>query len=1127
MAGPEIRVLGPLRLTLGGREIALGTPMQRAVLGRLIVARGQAVAAERLVDDVWAGAPPPKAASVLQVHIHNLRRLFEPDRPRRAPSRYIVSESSGYALRFPENAVDAWQFEEQLRTYQELISNPDARPLPGERSALLETVLNQWHGPALEAFADAEWAAAEANRLTDLRLTALELNAQAKLELGRSGEVVIELRALFDEHPGREELVRLLATAQYKLGQKLEALTTIRRSREFLSAEFGVDPGPGLRHLETAILTHSTELAVPGGLPVTTEYRAPTAGYCTETPSATGYSAELAELLELAETARTGRLRLAWISGEAGIGKTTLSETVLAALTTTGWTVATGSCPDIDGAPMAWPWAEIHSILDSAAAEQSPAIGGDDAFTLSRKLAQSCRRAAVSAPVAILLEDVHRADTATLQVLRQVVNWLRDEPVLVLATAQRSEAGPGVLNTAAALAQYAATHLELTGLDAAGTRQTAEAAGLAPLGPDLLAQLHARTGGNPLFVRKLAKLLAAHGTMEQVPESVREIIDNRIARLPVGVTEVLQHISIWGAGMELGLLSLTTGSPPDALIDLIAAAEAAGLVGTEGGGRISFEHALIRDAVYLGIPPLRRGRMHWSALELLREHTDSYPASARDPDTLARHAMLGASTETSRAAIEYVRTAAERQMSRRNRGACVRLLRAAVELHDLAGDTAEHAQHADRIELLDTRCALVTALAYDNRHREARAERLRALALAEHLDKDHLRTRSRTTAATFGTEATHAGHFRARALTCWRAPVIWAIREWRTPDHRIRRALSRALADHGPPEPTNASAPALIRLLIAASFEAGLQEYDGEQAMARQALTLARTLGDPELLCAAINAVTYLTFDFGPEFLALTAELERVAGRAGLAEYQALAHFMGYRAAVAHGELREAARLVAHAVEYADEGQLQPLLDLVSCFAATMELLRGEVEPAERLYEQFGRRITRSGIANAAEAKLFCALGTGWARGDLSGLTARLGEIYTLLPGAFGQAYALALVHAGERERARVVYAETAGVREEMYPLLMSALRARAAIALGEMDDIRALYEYLLPHSGTIIGSETGMTVFGPLDTVLAALAAALGDTAAAATHRDSAQEQLARIRIELPIAGNSLLRVA
>lgn len=752
---------------------------------------------------------------------------------------------------------------------------------------------------------------------------------------------------------------------------------------------------------------------------------------------------------------------------------------------------------------------------------------------------------------------MHRADTATLQVLRQVVNWLREEPVLVLVTMRRSEAGAVVHNTAAALAQYTAAALELNGLDLAGTRRTAQAAGLTALSEDLLSQLHARTGGNPLFVRELAKLLAAHGSLEQVPESIRDLIDNRVAQLPAGVTEVLQHISIWGAGSELGILSLAVGLPEDRLIDLIAAAEAAGLVGTGPTGSITFEHALIRDAVYLGIPALRRGRMHWAALELLEAHADAYPALARDPEVLARHAILGASAETARTAIELVRAAARRRMDRRMRSETARLLRAAVELHELAGDAADHAERADRTALLDTRCALVTALAYDNQHRAARAERARALTLAEDLGGDDLRI---------------------RALTCWRAPAIWAAREWGTPDHRIRQALARALApyrlpaaadrapaaalgigrEEGPGGSRTTLAPAenaagqplstselvwlpgdtygvgagrspesLILLLIAATFEAGLDEYAGGQRLALQAVRLARSLGDPELRCAAINAATYLEFDYGPEFATLAAELEQVAADAGLAEYQALAQHLGYRAAVAHADLREAARRALDAVEYADEGQLQPLLDMVSCLAATMELLRGDIDLSEQLYRQFVQRIARSGATNVAEVELFCATAIGWARGDLSGLVERLAEMYTELPSIFGQAYALALVHAGKPAIARTVYTATDRVREEMYPLLMSAQRARTAIALGETADIRALFEYLAPHTGTVIGIETGSTAFGPMDTVLAELAEALGDRTAAAEHRERARLLLERIRTELPVTGDSLLRVA
>ncbi|MVU75689.1 AAA family ATPase [Nocardia sp. ET3-3] len=1178
MAGAELRVLGPLQLSVDGRDTALGTPMQRAVLGRLIVAHGQVVSTERLIYDLWSGHPPPKAAAVLQVHIHTLRRLFEPQRARRAPSRFIVSESSGYALKIPENAVDAWHFEQQLRTYQELVGNPDIDTDPAERNALLEAALSLWHGPALEAFAEADWAVAEADRLTDLYLTAVELNARTELELGRSGEVVRELRQLFEDHPGREEIVRLLALAQYQLGQQLEALTTIRRSREFLATHFGVDPSPALRDLELAILNHSATLTAASPLPATqtaviTVPTDPTAaqphsttGYAdpdvtgvsgadavvggaaaiaapaTESHSATGYVSELSELLGTAEAARDGHLRLAWVSGEAGIGKSVLAEATLSALATARWIVATGTCPEIDGAPMAWAWSEILSTLDATTGGPAPvpdpptsppaaAPTAADVFGLARVIAEKCRRAAGFAPVALVLEDAHRADPATLQVLRQVASWLRDEPVFVLVTMRRSESVAATHNTVAALAQFTGAWVELDGLDPAGTRDVALAAGVGEIDDARLAQLHRRTGGNPLFVRELAKLLAAQGNPDEVPDSIRELIEDRVGQLPTGVAEVLRHLSIWGESVDLAILSAATGLDEDTVIDLVTAAEAAGLVESGGSGSIRFEHGLIRDAVYVSIPALRRGRMHWAALELLERDGAMFPAVARDPDVLARHAVRGATAENASRAIEYVEQAAELRSHSGMRSASVRLLRSAVELHRLARHDADHAPVADRIALLRTRCALVTALAYDNRHREAQAERDRALALAERLDDPDLLV---------------------RALTCWRAPVIWAIRDWREPDQHMRRALSRALARHGvhpsvlallettgigkaaidhrspawrdaeliaaTANSSDAADGDLVLLLVAATFETGLVEFSTGHRLAAEALAIARRTGDPELLCAAINAVTYLAFEYDAEFSELVTELEAVATAAGLAEYRALSHYLGYRAALARADLREAGQRAAAAVEFADEGQLQPLLDMVGCFAATMELLRGDIELADGLYAQFTTRTRRSGVANHAEAELFCALAVGWARGDLGGLLPRLANAYAALPAAAAPAYTLALLRTGQHERARMVYENSDPIAAGFYPVLMSALRAVAAIELGDIPAISRLYEYLAPHGGTLVGVETGMTEFGPMDSILAALAEARGDAEAAAAHRDRAERLLERIRAELPV---------
>ncbi|WP_282785480.1 MULTISPECIES: BTAD domain-containing putative transcriptional regulator [unclassified Nocardia] len=1096
MAGPHVRVLGPLHMSIDGREVPLGTPMQRAVLGRLIVARGQAVSTERLIEDLWAGSPPPKAATVLQVHIHNLRRLFEPDRPRRAPSRFIVSESSGYALNLPPEAVDAWHFEELLRAHQELLNDADQRADTRDRSHLLENALACWNGPALEAFMDTEWAVAEANRLTDLRLTAAELDAQAKLDLQRPGDVVIELRQLFDEHPGREEIARLLALAQYQLGQQLEALATIRRCREFLAEEFGVDPGPGLRVLETAILNHASNLAGAAEPPTTTTAtaNAPTTNASAHAiddetavgrdgggiACATDYSGELAEVLAVAEAARGGRLRLAWVTGEAGFGKTTFAESALARLRGNGWTVAAGACPEVDGAPVAWAWSEVVAGLDTTAAPEPAA----DPFTLSRTVTQLC--ASTVAPVALLLEDLHRADTATLQVLRQVTSWLRDQPVLILVTLRRSEGGPDTHATTAALAQHTAAWLELTGLDRTGTRSVALAAGLTALDDAALDRMHRRTGGNPLFVRESARLLAAGGDPDAVPDAVRELVDSRIARLPFGVAEVLRQLSVWGDEVELSRLAPAAGMPEDALIDMVTAAESVGLVRTDRAGRIRFEHSLIRDTVYRGIPSLRRARMHWSALEILERRRRDGPAAA-DPLLLARHAVLGASAETAHHAIDRVRAAARHCMDHGMRSAAVELSHSVIELHELAGHDGEHADRRDRTALLDALCALVTALADNGSQRDARAARDRALELAERIGGDEPVI---------------------RALTSWRAPVIWPVREWRESSAHFFEALWRVL--------DSASGAERVRLLLAAAFEIDAENRESYHHLSAQALAAARTLGDPELLCAAVNAVTYMDYDYGPEHAALTAELETVSTAAGFTEYQAVAHHLRFRSAFAAGELAEADRHAALAVELADEGQLRPLLDIACCAAASMELLRGDLDRAEQLYGEFITRITHSGLTNAAEAALAGRVALAWARADLSGMVDDLAHAYAALPDVMSHIYAIALVHGGDRDAARAVYDGAKPPQDGIYPVTMSVFRAAAAIQFDDEDTIRELYDYLVPHAGKIVGLEMGVVTFGPVEAVLASLAVALDDHEAALAHATRARAVLDRARTEL-----------
>jgi DNA-binding SARP family transcriptional activator len=253
-------VLGPVAAWDGaGDAIALKGPRHRAVLARLIIARRRVVPVTRLVEDLWAD-PPVGAVGAVRTFVAALRRSLEPERPPRTPAGLLVTEGPGYALRTEPDAVDAWRFEQAVAAAATLP--------PGEGLVRLTEALGWWRGPAYAEFADEPWARAERSRLAELRLHAVERQAEARLALGLAAEAVPDLDAHVTEHPWREDAWRLLALTLYRTGRQGDALAVLRRARELLVEQLGVDPGPGLRRLEADILRHAGHLdpaSGPGG----------------------------------------------------------------------------------------------------------------------------------------------------------------------------------------------------------------------------------------------------------------------------------------------------------------------------------------------------------------------------------------------------------------------------------------------------------------------------------------------------------------------------------------------------------------------------------------------------------------------------------------------------------------------------------------------------------------------------------------------------------------------------------------------------------------------------------------------------------------------------------------------
>ncbi|QER84867.1 AfsR/SARP family transcriptional regulator [Streptomyces tendae] len=253
----RIDVLGAVR-AFGddGAPVALGGPRHREVLARLVAAGGRMVTTGTLVDDLWGDEPPPRAVGALRTFVAALRRALEPGRTPRTPSRVLVTEGPGYALRLPREDVDVHRFEDALAR---------ARHTPGAVTALGEA-LAAWRGPAYADVTGAAWAERERVRLEELRAEAVELRARALLDRGEGAGLVAELGDHAAAHPWREPAWTLLARALHRADRRADALDTLRRVRAMLADRLGLDPGDELRRLETDILGG----VVPSGATATT-----------------------------------------------------------------------------------------------------------------------------------------------------------------------------------------------------------------------------------------------------------------------------------------------------------------------------------------------------------------------------------------------------------------------------------------------------------------------------------------------------------------------------------------------------------------------------------------------------------------------------------------------------------------------------------------------------------------------------------------------------------------------------------------------------------------------------------------------------------------------------------------
>jgi DNA-binding SARP family transcriptional activator/predicted negative regulator of RcsB-dependent stress response len=323
----DFRILGPVEVWDGARQLDVGGPKPRAVLAALLLHANRVVSTDRLIDDLWGEAPPTTARNVLHSHLSRVRQALQAGRDPTAATPALLTRQGGYMLRIDSSQLDLDRFQEAIELARQAMAAGDASGAAGR----LRDALALWRGPALADVASESLRQTTAPRLDEAYLVALEERLDADLALGRHAELVGELEALVASHPHRERLRRQLMLALYRSGRPAEALEAYRRARSRLVEEFGLEPSQALQQLERAILLADPALDPPSSLPADGRDRlraAPLPGPCQLPPDIddfTGREAALAELESLLEGDRAAAVVISAIAGKAGVGKTALA----------------------------------------------------------------------------------------------------------------------------------------------------------------------------------------------------------------------------------------------------------------------------------------------------------------------------------------------------------------------------------------------------------------------------------------------------------------------------------------------------------------------------------------------------------------------------------------------------------------------------------------------------------------------------------------------------------------------------------------------------------------------------------------------------------------------------------
>ena len=829
---------------------------------------------------------------------------------------------------------------------------------------------------------------------------------------------------------------------------------------------------------------------------------------------ATGYVGRVDERRRLAELWREacqGSLRLALISGEAGVGKTRLATHLALDVRGEGATVIYGRCDEDLGVPYQ-PWVQALGYLVQEApqavlsahlerhggdlARLIPALGHrvpeppaprrsdpeTERYLLYASVAGLLEVAGEGEPLLLILDDLQWADSPTLSLLGHVMTADSAMRVMVIGTYRDSDLS-GDHPLTALLAdlhrEQGGERIKLTGLESADVLALMEALAGQELdedGRELAQELTRETAGNPFFAGELLRHLLESGAIVHdeggrwqlvgdvaelgLPESVREVTGRRVERLGSDTRAVLSAAAVIGRDFDLDLLQEVVELSEARLLDLLEEAVTAALLQESSvqAGRFTFTHALVEHTLYQDLGRTRRARLHRKIAEALEEQCAGQPGERLGE--LAGHWAAAVVSDTSKA-MHYAHLAAERALEQLAPDEAVRWYQQGLDLH-------AQAPNSDRFE----RCDLLIGLGEAQRqagHPEFRQTLLDASQLAQELNaSDRL----------------------ARAVLANSRGWVTANQFGAVDSERVRalEAAAESLTDDDPRR-------SQVLALLAYELRDG-GDSARCRALAAEAIEGARVGGDPAVLARTLADATSATWgtDTLAEREAVSEELLGLVQRLDdprLSFWAALRRMVVGLQAAERSQVESGIATIRSLVASVPEPSMAwTRLKLESIWA----LIQGDLHASE----QWARKARDAGSASGEPDALNSY---GAQMGRIRYFQGRFGDhVEAALRGAHEpgsltswRAFAgLALIESGREDEARELArsADFRGARWDETWLIAMLLWAEVCSRLEVLDRAGELYELLTPFSGQFVAG--GTIVSGPVDWALGALASTL-----------------------------------